>query len=91
MGKTALFEPQPSLEDSTGMHPVFISLDFSTKEEGCQPCVQLPNLEDQVSASSDSVTHLCPQAPGSLFVAFYDSLGCGGGILTRLHTRMYNL
>jgi hypothetical protein len=27
-----------------------------------------------------------PRALGSLFVASYDSQGCGGGILTRLHT-----
>jgi hypothetical protein len=32
------------------------------------------------------VEHLYPQARGSLFVAFYDSRGYGGGILTRLHT-----
>jgi hypothetical protein len=33
------------------------------------------------------------QAPGSLFVAFYDSQGYGGGILTRLHIQhiiLYN-
>jgi hypothetical protein len=29
---------------------------------------------------------LYPQAPGSLFVAFYDSQGYGGVIPTRLHT-----
>jgi hypothetical protein len=44
-----------------------------------------PNLEDQVSVykfPSDRVA----QAPGSLFVAFYDLQGYGGGILTRRHT-----
>jgi hypothetical protein len=48
-----------------------------------------PNLEDQVSvfmSPSDMVTQLYPQEPGSLLVAFYDSQGYGGGILTRLHT-----
>jgi hypothetical protein len=35
---------------------------------------------------SDRVTQLYPQAPGSLFFAFYDSQGDGGGILTLLHT-----
>jgi hypothetical protein len=35
---------------------------------------------------SDRVAQIYPQAPGSLFVAFYDSQGYGGGILTRLHT-----
>jgi hypothetical protein len=32
------------------------------------------------------VAKLYPRALGSLFVAFYDLQGCGGGILTRLHT-----
>jgi hypothetical protein len=36
---------------------------------------------------SDSVARLYPQALGSLIVAFYDSQGYGGGILTHLHTR----
>jgi hypothetical protein len=47
------------------------------------------NLDDQVSvfmSPSDRVAQLYPQAPGSLFVAFYDSQGYGGAILTRLHT-----
>jgi hypothetical protein len=30
IGKTTLFQPWPSLEDSAGLHPVFISLDFAT-------------------------------------------------------------
>jgi hypothetical protein len=49
----------------------------------------IPNLEDQVSvfmSPSDRVAQLYPQAPGYLFVAFYDSQGYGGGILIRLHT-----
>jgi hypothetical protein len=33
IGKTALFEPQPSLEDSAGLYAVFNSLDFATIEE----------------------------------------------------------
>jgi hypothetical protein len=38
------------------------------------------------------VAQLYPQALGSLFVASYDSLGNGGGILTRLHIGMwYNM
>jgi hypothetical protein len=50
---------------------------------------QTPNMEGQVpvfTCPSDMVAQLCPQAPGSLFVAFYDSQGYGGGIVTRLHT-----
>jgi hypothetical protein len=35
----------------------------------------------------DRMAHLYLQAPGSLFVAFYDSQGYGGGVLTRLHIR----
>jgi hypothetical protein len=40
----------------------------------------------------DRVAQLNPQAPGSLFFAFYDSQGYGGGILThptgeKLHIR----
>jgi hypothetical protein len=35
---------------------------------------------------SDRVDQLYPQAPGYLFVAFCDSQGYGGGILTLLHT-----
>jgi hypothetical protein len=31
------------------------------------------------------VAQLYPQAPDSIFVAFYDSHGYVGGILTRLH------
>jgi hypothetical protein len=49
-----------------------------------------PNLEDQVPIymfPNKKVAQLYPQAPGSLLVAFYDSQGYGGGILTRLHTR----
>jgi hypothetical protein len=48
-------------------------------------------MKDQVPLfiipPSDRVSHLVPQALGSLYVAFYASQGCGGGILTRLHTR----
>jgi hypothetical protein len=34
---------------------------------------------------SDRVAQLYPQAPGLLFIAFYNSQGYGGGVLTRLH------
>jgi hypothetical protein len=74
-------------------YPVLTSLNFATIfcfiELGRQPCVQPPNLEGQVSvfmSPSERVTKLHPQALGSLFVAFCDSQGYGGGILTRLHT-----
>jgi hypothetical protein len=54
-----------------------------------------PNLEDQVivfMSPSDRVAQSYPQAPGSLFVAFYKSQGYGGGIITRLDKgRSYHL
>jgi hypothetical protein len=46
------------------------------------------NLEDQISvftSPSDRVVQLYRQAPGFLFVAFYDSQDYNGGILTHLH------
>jgi hypothetical protein len=46
-----------------------------------------PNLEGQVPvfiSPTYKVAQLYPRALGSLSVAFYDSHGCGGGILTRL-------
>jgi hypothetical protein len=51
-----------------------------------------PNLEDQVSvfmSPRNRVAQLYPKAPCSLFVAFYESQGYGGGIVTRLHTGRY--
>jgi hypothetical protein len=53
------------------------------------PILDAPNLEDQVPVfifSRDSVAQLYPQAPCSLFIAFYDSQGYGGGILTQLNS-----
>jgi hypothetical protein len=38
---------------------------------------------------SDREAQLYPQAPGSLSVAFYDSQGYGGDILTLPHTGIY--
>jgi hypothetical protein len=40
---------------------------------------------------SDRVAQLYQQALSSLFVAFYDSQGYGGGILARLHTGKQSL
>jgi hypothetical protein len=37
----------------------------------------------------NKVAQLYPRALGSLFVSSYDSQGCGGGILTHLHTRFW--
>jgi hypothetical protein len=42
-------------------------------------------------SSSDRVAQIYPQAPGSLFVAFYDLQGYAGGIPTRLHTGLQTL
>jgi hypothetical protein len=38
---------------------------------------------------SDRVAQLYSQAPGSLFVAFYDSQGYGEGNLIRLNTGIF--
>lgn len=60
--------------------PVLTSVDSTAisffTQQGCQPCIQPPNLEDQVSvfmAHSDRLAQLYPEAPGSLFIAFNDS------------------
>jgi hypothetical protein len=48
-----------------------------------------PNLGGQVTISislRNMVAQLYHRSVASLYVAFYDSQGCGGGILTRLHT-----
>jgi hypothetical protein len=50
-------------------------------------------MEDQVPvlmSPSDRVPQLYSQAPGSLFVALYDSQGYVGGtsIITRIHTAL---
>jgi hypothetical protein len=52
-----------------------------------------PNLEGQVPvfmSSRNRVAQLYLRALGSLFVASYDSQGCGRGILTRPHTEPVN-
>jgi hypothetical protein len=49
-------------------------------------------MEAQVTvfiSSRNRVAQLYPEALGSLFVAFYDSQGYGGGIRPRLHTGSY--
>jgi hypothetical protein len=54
-GKTALFDPQPSIEDSVSSDPVFTCLDFATIFF-LQPCVRPPMFP------SDRVAQLCPHA-----------------------------
>jgi hypothetical protein len=44
-------------------------------------------LSDSRISPRNRVAQLYPQTLGSLFVAFYDRQGYGGGIRTRLHTR----
>jgi hypothetical protein len=95
VGKTAIFEPQPSIEDSTRFvnHLVFITFNFAViifvyraRLSAMRPT---PNLKDQTPvfmSLSDMVAQLYPQAPGSLFVTLYDSQGCGRGTLIRIHT-----
>jgi hypothetical protein len=51
--------------------------------------LRLPNLEGQAPvfiSPRNKVAQLYPRALDSLSVASYDSQGCGGGILTRIHT-----
>jgi hypothetical protein len=52
-----------------------------------------PNTDGKVPefiATRNRVAQLYPQAPGSLFVASYDSQVYVGGILTRLHTGFHS-
>jgi hypothetical protein len=95
IGKTTLFEPQPSLEHSARftLRPSGFHL-FEFCKKNYLIARPAPNLEDQVSvfmSSSDRVAPLYPQTPGSLFIALYDSHVCGGGIVTRLHTGQLSL
>jgi hypothetical protein len=87
--------PQPSFWESAEFDPVFTYFDFATffffffhkaKSSALRPSL---NLEHQVCVfmcPSDRMAQLYLQASDSLFVAFYDSQGLGGGIRTHLHT-----
>jgi hypothetical protein len=76
--KTALSEPQPSIEDSVSSDPVFTCLDFAAIFF-LQPALRPTRvLEDHVfvfMSPSDRVAQLYLQAPGSLFVASCDAQG----------------
>jgi hypothetical protein len=89
VGKTALFEPYASLENSGRLHLVFtfwISFKFFT-EQGRQPCVQ-PQLRGSGGLIyAPLVAELHPREKGFLSVAFYESQGYGVGIRSRLHKR----
>jgi hypothetical protein len=87
-------EPQPSLQDSARLYPIFHYFGFFNNnffaEQGRQPLCPTPNLEDQVSVClppppRDRVGQVYPQALGSGLFAFDGAQGYGGGILTRLH------
>jgi hypothetical protein len=87
-GKTALFEPQPSLEDSARFDPGFRYLGFATVKFLQSKVISLaskprPGGSGLCMSRSDRVAQLYPQALGSLFVASYDSQGYGGDILRR--------
>jgi hypothetical protein len=72
---------------SSGVHFFgFCNSDFFT-EQGCQPCVQPLTWRTKSLYLCPPVTgwSLIHKALGSLSVAFYDSRGYGGGILTHLH------
>jgi hypothetical protein len=90
IGKTLLIEPWSSLADTGTLYPVFTSLDFvafflknkiislafNPQPGGPGPCIYV---------ADEQGGQLYPQAPGSLFVVFYASQGCGGSIITHLH------
>jgi hypothetical protein len=78
MSKTALFEPQPSLEDSARVHQVSTSLDFATLfflQNNIVSLVSNSNLEDQGMSRTDRVAQFYFHISRCLFVAFYDSQG----------------
>jgi hypothetical protein len=54
-----------------------INLTINPQPGGPGPCIYIPHWQGG---------QVIPQAPGFLFIAFYDTQGYGGGILTRLHT-----
>jgi hypothetical protein len=97
IGKTALFEPYPSLEDSARLHPVFHLFGFrntnffflQSKFVSLATTLNLENYVPAFTYPSDRVAQLYPQAPSSLFIAPYDPQGYGGDILICLHTGMY--
>jgi hypothetical protein len=63
-------------------------------EQGRQPCVQAQTSMNRSLYLCPPLTgwpNYIPQAPGSLFIIFYDSQGNGGGSLTRLHARILAL
>lgn len=89
--KTAVIEPYFSLEDSARLvdHLVFTSLDFTIVFVLQSKVV---SLEDQFSVFTlprNRVALLYPQAWSSLIVAFCDSQGYGGSILTCLHIEKF--
>jgi hypothetical protein len=52
---------------------------------------RFPHLEGQIPvliSPRNRVAQIYPQALGALFVAFFDSQDCGGGIRTRLHPNL---
>jgi hypothetical protein len=44
-----------------------------------------------IQIDKNRMAQLCPQAPGSLFIAFYDLQGYGRNIPTHLHTGLQNV
>jgi hypothetical protein len=92
IGKTAIFKQLCSLENSDKLHPLSTSLDFAmaivlqNKAISLAPNPQPAGLGPYISVPQQQGGLVYSQAPGSIFVAFYDSKGYDGGILTRLHT-----
>jgi hypothetical protein len=73
---------------SSRLHSVFTSLDFARTNfpQSLAPNIHPGGLSHSNYVSQWQTDPVRPQAPGSLFVTFYNSEGYDGGILTRLHT-----
>jgi hypothetical protein len=98
IGKAAVFGHRGGMEDSAILLSVFTFFLFCNSNvfDRIKPSLlcPTPNPEDQVSvflSSCGKVAQLCPQAPGSLFLTFYNSQGYGGIILIYLHMGMINI
>jgi hypothetical protein len=89
--RSSALRPIPDLEDqdSVFMSPSDMMAQLYPAGIGRQPCVQSQTWRTRSLYLCLPVTwwpSYTPQAPGSLFIALYDSQGYGGGILTRLHS-----
>jgi hypothetical protein len=81
--------PYEILPDCIRFSLFWISQQYLLYRERSSDLLATSKLEDQVCvfmSHSEKVAQFYTQTPRSLFVAFYDSQGYGGIILTHLHT-----